>query len=195
MNVEWAAWVQAGTAVIVAGVTVWYAYLTHRLLQAQVEPSVDLWIPHDRVGARVYNTGSHDVVDVRVDVEVVVYEHGRRLGGSVPPPWQPGVDRLHSWKRVRRGEVRDVDLTVDAKNAVAYAGTPTRNEEPGGAATSRRAALLLHVVYHRAIDHRRFRFTRTALLVFNGETHEVHHLMDQDAMHYPSMAEERERAA
>lgn len=191
---EMAAWVQAITAIVLVAVTSWYAYLTHRLLQAQVEPSIDLWISRTGLAAKVYNTGTQDAVDVRIDVEVVVHEHGNWAGGAIPAPWEPGADRPNAWKRLPPGAVGEIDLTVDAQKAVALAGMSSRTQRPG-APVQRKAALLLHVVFHRPVDRRRFHFTRTALPVFDKDGAEVCGLIDQDAIRprLPSSTENARR--
>ncbi len=108
-------------------------------------------------------------------------------------PTKDGKPLLENRGTSRRGFL--AGAVVFAGWLVWWFGRGWSSNEPDAAPRRAQAALLLHVVYHRAIDHRRFRFTRTALLVFDHAGEQVQHLMDRDAMHYRSVGDERERAA
>jgi hypothetical protein len=72
-----ASWVQAVCTVILVGITAYYATLTSKLLEVQVDPVIEMRVDLPTQTLALENYGFNDVVKVRVDVATFLGPNSR----------------------------------------------------------------------------------------------------------------------
>jgi hypothetical protein len=75
-TLHWASWVQAVCTVILVFITGYYASLTSKLLEVQVDPVIEMRVDLATQTLTLENYGFNDVVKVRVDVATFLGPNG-----------------------------------------------------------------------------------------------------------------------
>jgi hypothetical protein len=169
---------------VLVGVTWYYARLTNRLVQLQIEPSVEAGLNEPFVGSTVFalrNTGAEPVENAIVNIRCFLFRG--------PNDQQPAVvftglpsDEKRSWWKVRilrSGEVVTKDSVESLTGCLVNKANMEKFERekveqqtksPNVQPFTLGSIVVFDVSYQRQVDRKRYRVSRPAWLYKDGKT-------------------------
>jgi hypothetical protein len=167
-----AACVQAASALVLVGITAYYASVTHNLLKSQVNPLVDFEVPAGTAEVVISNSGAYQVLDVSVNADSVSFlgppwnkpamrvTRGRRIPGRTPGDWwrleklDPGEVQKRSISDVVDNALSGTDWMEKARKEGHLSGIPVHDKAQFF------TFLVFRLTFHRDFDHKRHAMQR-----------------------------------
>jgi hypothetical protein len=167
----WPSVVQAVMAVVLVGITAWYAHLTSRLARLQVEPSVDVIVtgpPLAKEEVTIANDGPDPILNVSLRISNAVISNNTVQRRTRHQPWK--VERIGAGESV----VRPLDEV--AERAAQEREAFFKDSAANGLATPRgpvAAALRLEIRYEREVDRKKYVVRRVFAVARSGHATET----------------------
>jgi hypothetical protein len=175
-------------ALVLVGVTYWYATLTSKMLKAQIEPAIGMELIPGETTLAIGNDGVDPVVDVSLDVDTFIFLPGSstrppvRVLGVTGPKRMPGGPTRGLWnvERLSPGAPQTVSIQDPANNAIQGLKMMEKSQARGEISgvlpqekVQLRALLLFRLIYHREVDKRRYTVVKR-VAVMADPTGKVH---------------------
>jgi hypothetical protein len=175
---NWAPWVQAIGTVVLVGITGWYAWLTHGLLQVQVEPDIEFEIGHfPQPQVFIRNEGKYPILDISMEANNYAFLGPPRnqlmsemkiYPSATPgPPWWHleilGEQEVqaHSFEDVAENVIGQIQQLRAVQARGALLGI-SPNEKIQFV-----PAIIFRMKYHRKVDQKVFRKEKAVILLMD----------------------------
>jgi hypothetical protein len=180
----WSTGVVAVATVALAILTSYYAYLTDKLVQLQIEPSIETALDQPVTGSTTLvlrNTGIEPIEDVVANIRCVLYRHQNDPQPMVVFTGVPG-DSKRSWWRIgtlEAGQIEKKDsieaqamclMNKDSAEAFEREKITRQAKESALLPVNYGAIVIFDINYHRKIDLKQYELHRPFWLHKDGKT-------------------------